>query len=93
MLKLIATSGDLSASGMGNTATVIEVTEDQALLIEMFQAYSKALSFEAFSGEASPTLQDVRKYMFHQMVEAQAKLFDQGVFKNKYYARTKWSLA
>ena len=89
-MNLIATSGDLSATGMGNTATMIEVTEAEALLISEYQALSNMLMFTLKEDGSYPD--EVRATLFDRKIDIQGKLLD-GPFKNKYYTRTTWSVA
>lgn len=86
-MQLIAKSGDLSASGMDNIATIIDVSEDQAALINEFQALNNVLFYAVDNNYPD----DTKKFLFIRMVNLQEKLVEAGVYKNKYYTRTTWT--
>lgn len=86
-MKLIAINGDLSATGMGNVAKEIEVTDAEALMVCEFQALSTMLMFTLKEDGSYP--EEVRSFLYDRMISIQEQLAV-GPFINKYYFRTTW---
>ena len=90
MIKLIATSGELSATGMSSNAREIEVTDAEAFMVTEYQALSNMLMFTLKEDGSYP--EEVRTFLYDRWISIQEKLAA-GPFTNKYYFRTTWSIA
>lgn len=97
--RLVAVSGDLSAQGMGNRATIIEVPKTQFetvdRLVTLEQAFNQSAIFDKMmtlgyeKGHGSlAVLWDRYDQIKKEITEA---VQDTGLFKHKYYFRTTWA--
>ena len=87
---LYATSGDLSEGAMGDKACAIEIKQEDYKLIKNFMAAQNDFLTEVFFSK------NLRNKKITKCVDrffsSCEKLFDVGIFTNKYQCRTTWEL-
>lgn len=91
--RLIAVSGDFSATGMSNKAHIIPIPESQVALVNEYliaEYYAnEAFMYDCKQGisPSTPETQDLIK----RAQELTTQMFDEGIFNSKYQARTGWA--
>lgn len=89
-LCLVATSGDLSKNGMGDTNTVIPFDRKYKKSVDAFLKASVAYDVHTYNKNF---FSNKKRNVYKKYLNTFRKLKDLGIFNSKYDFRTSWDMS